>query len=66
MEEQQIRAFVHRISQDEALRQELANNPGELIAREEFSPRVVRVVMRLIPHLSMDRSFDEPTLSWWR
>ena len=65
MEEQQIRSFVHRVSQDETLRQELVQHPGIVIEREQFSPRVARVVMRLIPHLTLDHPTEEPSLHWW-
>lgn len=67
MEEQQIRTFVHRISTDETLRQQLASNPNEVIARESFTPSVARVVARLVPHLSLDKdgSASDVSLSWW-
>ena len=64
MEEQQIQDFVHRVYKDENLRKELASNPEDVIVRESFSPRVVQIVLRLVPHLAMDRS-PEPSLSWW-
>lgn len=64
MEEQQIRDFVHRVSTEETLRAELASDPKSVIEREGFSPRVAQVVMRLIPHLAMNKP-TEVSLSWW-
>ncbi len=46
MEEQQIQNFVHRVSNDETLRKELAIDPNTVIMREGFSPRVVRITIR--------------------
>ncbi len=65
MEEQQIQDFVHRVSHDETLRKELATDPDTVIMREGFSPRVARIVARLVPHLAMEQEL-EPSLSWWR
>jgi hypothetical protein len=65
MEEQQIQNFVHRVSNDETLRKELATDPNTVIMREGFSPQVARIVARLIPHLVWDRPL-EPSLGWWR
>ncbi len=64
MEEQQIQEFVHRVSNEEALRKELASDPEGLIMREGFSPRVAKVVSRLVPHLKLDQSL-EPSFRWW-
>jgi hypothetical protein len=64
MEEQQIRDFVHRVSNDEKLQKELASDPNSVIMREGFSPRVARIVTRLVPQLSMDQDL-EPSLTWW-
>jgi hypothetical protein len=64
MEEKQIRDFVHRVSNDEKLQQELASDPHSVIMREGFSPRVARIVTRLVPQLTMDQDL-EPSLSWW-
>jgi hypothetical protein len=64
MEEQQIQVFVHRVSNDEKLRSELASEPEKVVMREDFSPRVAQVVMRLVPHLAMDRELG-PSLKWW-
>lgn len=65
MEEQQIKNFVHRVSTEETLRTELANNPEAVIEREGFSPRVAQVVMRLVPHLALNND-TKPSFSWWR
>ncbi len=64
MEEQQIQDFVHRVSNDEELRKELASDPDGVIMREGFSPRVARVVKQLAPHLAFEESFD-PSSTWW-
>jgi hypothetical protein len=64
MEEQQIQNFVHRVSNDETLRKELAIDPNTVIMREGFSPRVVRIVDRLVPHLAMNQQLGPP-FSWW-
>ena len=55
MEEQQIRDFVHRVSTEETLRTELASDPQSVIERESFSPRVAQVIMRLVPHLALNK-----------
>jgi hypothetical protein len=65
MEEQQIQDFVHRISTDEKLRKELARDPDGVIMREGFSPRIAKIVSRLVPHLAMDEPIG-PSLWWWR
>ena len=64
MEEQQIQEFVHRISNDETLRQELASDPASVIKREKFSPRVENVVMRLVPNLAWDRPLEGSFHFW--
>ena len=65
MEEQQIRDFVHRVSNDEKLQKELASDPNSVIMREGFSPRVARIMTRLVPQLTMDQEL-EPSFTWWR
>jgi len=65
MEEKQIQDFVHRVSTDEELRKELASDPNTVIMREGLSPRVAQIVMRLVPHLALDRPL-EPSLNWWK
>ena len=64
MEEQQIRDFVHRVSNDEKLQKELASDPNSVIMREGFSPRVARIVARLVPQMAMHQEL-EPSLTWW-
>ncbi len=64
MEEQLIQDFVHRVSQDEELRKELASNPDAVIMREGFSPRVARVIARLVPQLALDKSLGLSP-GWW-
>jgi uncharacterized protein (UPF0335 family) len=65
MEEQQIKEFVHRVSRDEELRKELVQNPDGVLMREGFSPRVMQVVMRLVPHLTVSSSADFKQNYWW-
>jgi hypothetical protein len=65
MEERQIQEFVHRISSDDALRKELISDPEQVIAREDFSPTVTSILMKLVPSLSLT-TFEGPQLSWWR
>ena len=65
MEEQQIRDFVHRVSNDEKLQKELASDPNSVVMREGFSPRVARIMTRLVPQLTMDQEL-EPSFTWWR
>ncbi len=65
MEVQQIRDFVHRVSQDETLRGELAAHPDKVIASERFSPRVARVVARLVPHLTLENEEKQGPSFWW-
>ena len=60
MEEQQIRDFVHRVSNDEKLQKELVSDPNSVITREGFTPRVARIVARLVPQLSMDQELGRP------
>jgi hypothetical protein len=65
MEEELIQDFVHRASRNEELRKELASNPESVIAREGFSPRVARIIARLVPQLALDQSL-EPSLRFWQ
>lgn len=64
MEEQIIQEFVHRVSTDESLRKELASKPDSVMMREGFSPRVARVITRLVPHLKAGSSTDT-SFNWW-
>ena len=65
MEEQLIQEFVHRVSTNEKLREELKRDPDGVIMRESFSPRVAQVVSRLVPHLAFDKPID-PSFPFWR
>ncbi len=65
MEIQQIQDFVHRVSTDEVLREELARDSEKVMAREAFSPRVSSVVLRLVPHLALDKAEPGPSFCWW-
>jgi len=64
VEEQQLQNFVHRVAVSEELRQELASNPERVVAREGLSPRVAKVVMRLVPQLLLEKPLG-PSLWWW-
>jgi hypothetical protein len=66
MEEQQIKEFVHRVSCDEKLRKELAQNPDGVLMREGFSPRVTQIVARLVPHLTVSPSVGFGSNGWWQ
>ena len=65
MEERQIQEFVHRISNDETLRKELASDPEGVIMREGFSPRVANIISRLVPHLAVGHSLEFSPARWW-
>ena len=67
-EEQQITEFVARFSTVSAGESEMATNPSEAMKHGGFSPRVARIVTRLVPHLSLDQSLDQifkPDLHYW-
>ncbi|MGH2494619.1 MAG: hypothetical protein ACRDIV_07925 [Ktedonobacteraceae bacterium] len=64
MEERIIQDFVHRVSTDESLRKELVSNPDGVIMREGFSPRVARVISRLVPHLAVEQTIG-PSYRFW-
>jgi hypothetical protein len=67
MEELQIQTFVHRVSTDSGLREELRRDPKGVILREGFSPRVSRIVSRLVPHLTLDEPIETSYGSrWWQ
>ena len=65
MEERIIQEFVHRVSTDEKLRKEMETNPDGVIMREGFSPRVARVVSRMVPHLLAGQSIGSENKPWW-
>jgi hypothetical protein len=67
-EEQQITEFVARFSTVSADGSEMATNASEAMKHGGFSPRVARIVTRLVPHLSLDQSLDQifkPDLHYW-
>jgi hypothetical protein len=64
MEEQQIQNLVHRVSSDETLRQELARDPQAFVQREGFSPTMARVIMKLVPQLTLTDTPND-TERWW-
>jgi hypothetical protein len=66
MEETQIKEFVHRVCNEESLRNELAENFDAVMAKEGFSSRVAGVLRRLTPQLlAHDDQEGRPALSWW-
>ena len=65
MEERQIQSFVHRVSTDSELREELRRDSVGVIMREGFSPRVSRVVSRLVPHLTLEQEPMDKSLCGW-
>jgi hypothetical protein len=65
MEEQVIQEFVHRVSTDEKLRKELAGDSDSVLMREGFSPRVARVLSRMVPHLLAGQSIGSENKPWW-
>ncbi len=64
MEELQVEEFVYRVLENEALREELVASPETVIAREDLTPKVAQVVLRLVPHLAMYK-FSSSSGSWW-
>jgi hypothetical protein len=65
LEELQIQAFVQRAGHDEAFRKELASDPQTVIERETSSPLVARVLLRMVPQLTLVRLDDPPSFGWW-
>jgi metal-responsive CopG/Arc/MetJ family transcriptional regulator len=66
MEEIQIKEFVHRVCNEESLRNELAENFDAVIEKEGFSSRVAGVLRRLTPQLLAQEGQEvSPALSWW-
>jgi len=64
MEEKQIQEFVSRALNDENLLKELERDPEKVIMREHYSPRVARVLRRLIPLLNAEQPLG-PSLDYW-
>src|SRR5215469_18931761 len=65
MEEQQIQTFVHAVSQDEKLRKEFVSDPDTVIMREGFSPRLSRVIRKLVPYLEVDQMPSIESRVWF-
>lgn len=64
MEEQQIQEFVHRAVMDKALRNELALHPVDVIGCGDYSPRVMAILLRLVPCLAFERPLNMSE-KWW-
>ncbi|HLX41142.1 MAG TPA: hypothetical protein VKR42_11460 [Ktedonobacteraceae bacterium] len=66
MEQQQIPELMREIERDPSVGRLAIETPSALVARG-FSPRVIEIVSRLIPYLSLgDRSKEEIAAgSWW-
>jgi hypothetical protein len=64
MEEQQIQDFVHQAVTDKALICELARDPVSAIERENYSPRVVDILLRLVPYLAFTQPLNMNE-KWW-
>ena len=67
MEETEIKEFVHRVCNEESLRNELAENFDAVIAKEGFSSRVAGVLRRLAPQLLAHEGHPSlnPTPFWY-
>jgi hypothetical protein len=64
MEEQQIQAFVQRVSADEHLRRELQNDASAVVNQQGFTPQVAQVMLRLAPHLAV-AELPRSVRRWW-
>ncbi|MEO8972938.1 MAG: hypothetical protein ABI406_15230 [Ktedonobacteraceae bacterium] len=66
MEQQQIPALMREIERDPSVGRMAIEAPATLVARG-FSPRVIEIVSRLVPYLSLeDRSKEEIVPGrWW-
>ena len=63
MEEKQIQQFVGRVMRDKNLRKAFVEQPEEVLKEEQFSPRVVRVLMKMVPHFAGSQQMLPS--SWW-
>ncbi len=66
--EQQLLDLVKRATSDEQLRKELVENPGRVCQQEGLPSLAERVVMQMVPHLTLaERSLGvtTPTWTWW-
>lgn len=64
MEEQQIQDFVHRVSVDEGVRSMFVSDPLKGVMQEACSPRVMAILLRLVPYLAFDQPLVQPE-QWW-
>ncbi len=64
MEEQQIQGFVAQAMTNKDVRSELALDPRGVIGREGYSPRVVDILLRLVPCLLREQPLDSDE-KWW-
>jgi hypothetical protein len=64
MEEQQIQEFIHRVCIDKAVQDELALDAESMIRRENYSPRVAHILLRLAPCLVFGQSLSMLE-KWW-
>lgn len=64
MEEQQIQEFVHRAVMDTAWRCELSVDPAGVIEHGEYTPRVMAILLRLVPCLAFERPLQVDN-KWW-
>jgi len=63
MEEKQIQQFVGRVMSDENLRKAFVEQPETVLKEEQFSPRVVRVLMKMVPHFAGSQHMSP--LAYW-
>ncbi len=65
-EQQQIPVLVRAIRHNPPLADAIVNTPQTLV-EQGFTPRVLDIVSRLIPHLSLtEKPKENPvSLSWW-
>jgi hypothetical protein len=65
-EQQQIPALVRAIRQDPSMANAVVNAPETLVERG-FTPRVVAIVSRLVPHLSVHAPTQDMVQrgGWW-
>jgi hypothetical protein len=64
MEEQQIQDFVHRAVTDKTMGRELARDPVSVIEKGNYSPRVVDILLRLVPYLAFTQPLNMNE-KWW-
>lgn len=66
MEQQQIPALMREIERDPSVGRLAIEAPATLVARG-FSPRVIEIVSRLVPYLSLGERSKEGLAAggWW-